>query len=104
MLQRIHIQPLTLGMYRREFCGPWMEHSLWHARCLLQEPKDLARIPATSLRECGIDTSKGGGRGTGHHRGIARGGWRTDRDRFQPPAGGAISVMDLRSGRTEQVW
>jgi len=36
-----------------------------------------------------------GGRGTRHHPGIARGGWSTDRDRLQPPAGDAISVMDL---------
>ena len=59
MLKRIHIQHLALGMYLHEFCGSWMEHPFWRAKFLLKDPKDLARIHATSIQECWIDTSKG---------------------------------------------
>lgn len=59
MLKRIHIQHLTLGMYLHEFCGSWMEHPFWRSKFLLDSPEDLARIQATSIQECWIDTSKG---------------------------------------------
>jgi putative nucleotidyltransferase with HDIG domain len=59
MLKRIQIQHLTLGMYLHEFCGSWMEHPFWRAKFLLKDPKDLARIQATSIHECWIDTDKG---------------------------------------------
>ena len=59
MLKRIHIQHLTVGMYLHEFCGSWMEHPFWRAKFLLQDPDDLARIQATAIRECWIDTDKG---------------------------------------------
>ena len=59
MLKRIPIQHLTLGMYLHEFCGSWMEHPFWRAKFLLKDPEDLARIRATSIRECWIDTDKG---------------------------------------------
>ena len=59
MLKRIHIQDLAVGMYLHEFCGSWMEHPFWKAKFLLKEPKDLARIQATAIHECWIDTSKG---------------------------------------------
>ena len=59
MLKRIQIQHLTLGMYLHEFCGSWMEHPFWRAKFLLSDPKDLARIQATAIHECWIDTSRG---------------------------------------------
>ncbi len=59
MLKRIHIQHLTLGMYLHEFCGSWMDHPFWKAKFVLKDPKDLARIRATAITECWIDTSKG---------------------------------------------
>lgn len=59
MLKRIQIQHLTLGMYLHEFCGSWMDHPFWKAKFLLKDPKDLARIQATAIQECWIDTSKG---------------------------------------------
>ncbi|MCO4095108.1 MAG: HD-GYP domain-containing protein [Acidovorax sp.] len=59
MLKRIHIKDLTLGMYLHEFCGSWMEHPFWRAKFLLKDPADLARIQATAIPECWIDTSKG---------------------------------------------
>ena len=59
MLKRIDVKHLTLGMYLHEFCGSWMEHPFWRAKFLLQDPDDLARIQATAIRECWIDTDKG---------------------------------------------
>ena len=59
MLKRIHTKDLALGMYLHEFCGSWMEHPFWRAKFLLNEPADLARIQATAITECWIDTAKG---------------------------------------------
>ena len=59
MLKRIPIQHLTLGMYLHEFCGSWMDHPFWRTKFLLNDPKDLARIQATAIHECWIDTDKG---------------------------------------------
>ena len=59
MLKRIQVRHRTVGMYLQEFCGSWMEHPFWKAKFLLKDPKDLARIQATAIRECWIDTSRG---------------------------------------------
>ena len=59
MLKRIDTKDLTLGMYLHEFCGSWMDHPFWRVKFLLKDPADLARIHATAIRECWIDTSKG---------------------------------------------
>ena len=59
MLKRIDIQHLTLGMYLHEFCGSWMDHPFWRTKFLINDPKDLERIQATSIHECWIDTDKG---------------------------------------------
>ena len=59
MLKRIHIEHLALGMYLHELCGSWMEHPFWREKFLLKDPKDLARIRATSIHECWIDTDRG---------------------------------------------
>ncbi len=48
-----------MGMYVHEFCGSWMEHPFWRTKFLLKCQKDLARIQATPIRECWIDTSRG---------------------------------------------
>lgn len=59
MLKRISVQQLTLGMYLEEFCGTWMEHPFWRTSFVLNDPKDLVRIRATSIQEVWIDSSKG---------------------------------------------
>ena len=46
-------------MFLHEFCGSWMEHPFWRSKFLLSSPDDLARIRATPIQECWIDTSKG---------------------------------------------
>ncbi|WP_042427891.1 HD-GYP domain-containing protein [Comamonas granuli] len=59
MLKRIHVEDLTLGMYLHEFCGSWMDHPFWRTKFVLNDPKDLERIRATSVREVWIDTDRG---------------------------------------------
>ncbi|HSV54054.1 MAG TPA: HD-GYP domain-containing protein [Burkholderiaceae bacterium] len=59
MLKRISVQQLTIGMYLEEFCGTWMEHPFWRTSFVLNDPKDLERIRATSIQEVWIDCSKG---------------------------------------------
>ena len=59
MLKRIHVEDLTLGMYLHEFCGSWMDHPFWRTGFVLAEPKDLARIRATAVREVWIDVARG---------------------------------------------
>jgi putative nucleotidyltransferase with HDIG domain len=59
MLKRIHVQHLTLGMHIHEFCGSWMEHPFWRTQFVLTDPKDLASIRATTIKEVWIDVARG---------------------------------------------
>jgi HD-GYP domain-containing protein (c-di-GMP phosphodiesterase class II) len=59
MLKRISVQQITLGMHIKEFCGSWMEHPFWRSGFVLSDPKDLATILASSIKEVWIDSSKG---------------------------------------------
>ena len=59
MLKKIHVKHLVEGMYIKEFCGSWMEHPFWRTSFLLSDPKDLASIRASSIKELWIDISKG---------------------------------------------
>ncbi len=59
MLKCIAVTDVRVGMYIHEFCGAWMDHPFWKTRFLLNSPKDLQRIHASSITELWIDTSKG---------------------------------------------
>ncbi|MER2518775.1 MAG: HD-GYP domain-containing protein [Candidatus Accumulibacter phosphatis] len=59
MLKRIGVQQLTVGMYLKEFCGPWLEHPFWRSSFVLSDAKDIATIRASSVREVWIDCAKG---------------------------------------------
>lgn len=59
MRKRISVQQLTLGMHVHEFCGSWMDHPFWRGKFLLDEPKDLAAILVSNIKEVWIDCSKG---------------------------------------------
>jgi putative nucleotidyltransferase with HDIG domain len=59
MLKRISVDQLTLGMYLKEFCGSWMEHPFWRTAFVLKDPKDVATILASSIKEVWIDASLG---------------------------------------------
>lgn len=59
MLKKIHVKHLVEGMYIKEMCGSWMEHPFWRTSFLLDDPKDLTTLQASSVREVWIDTDRG---------------------------------------------
>ncbi len=59
MLKRISVNQLTVGMHLKEFCGSWMEHPFWRTAFVLRDPKDLASILSSSIKEVWIDSAKG---------------------------------------------
>lgn len=59
MLKRISVQQLTVGMFLKEFCGSWMEHPFWRSSFVITDPKDIATIQASSIKEVWIDSGKG---------------------------------------------
>lgn len=59
MLKKISVDQLTMGMHLKEFCGSWMEHPFWRTGFVLTDPKDLASVRASSIKEVWIDASKG---------------------------------------------
>jgi len=59
MLKRISVEHLRLGMFLHELCGSWMEHPFWRSAFVLQDPKDIARIVDSGIKEVWINTAKG---------------------------------------------
>ena len=59
MLKKISTHDLRLGMFLHELCGSWMEHPFWSTKFLLEDPADIARVVASGIKECWIDTVKG---------------------------------------------
>lgn len=61
MLKKISVTQLRLGMFVKEFCGSWIEHPFWFGRhsFVIDDPHDLRRILASSIKEVWIDSSKG---------------------------------------------
>ncbi|QTN29333.1 HD-GYP domain-containing protein [Rhodoferax sp. AJA081-3] len=59
MLKKINVDQLTVGMHLKEFCGSWMEHPFWRTGFVITDPKDIAAVLGSSIKEVWIDTSKG---------------------------------------------
>ncbi|MBK1680325.1 HD-GYP domain-containing protein [Rhodocyclus tenuis] len=59
VLKRIRVEDLRVGMHLKEFCGSWMEHPFWRNGFVIDDPKDIERILASSIKEVWIDTGKG---------------------------------------------
>lgn len=59
MLKRVSVGQLQLGMHLREFCGSWMDHPFWRTGFVLKDPKDLALIQASKIKEVWIDCQLG---------------------------------------------
>lgn len=59
MLKKINVAHLTVGMHLKEFCGSWMEHPFWRTGFVITDPKDIAAVLGSSIKEVWIDTSKG---------------------------------------------
>ncbi len=50
---------MRLGMYLHEVCCPWLDNPFWRRRFLLDDPKDLATLKGSGIRDVWIDASKG---------------------------------------------
>jgi putative nucleotidyltransferase with HDIG domain len=59
MLKKISIANLKLGMHLHAFCGAWLDHPFWRTKFVLTNPRDLALIQESAIREVWIDSSKG---------------------------------------------
>ena len=59
MLKRIDVGQLGLGMYLQAFDGPWIDHPFWRSRFMLDDPADLQRARASTVRFVWIDVGQG---------------------------------------------
>ncbi len=59
MLRKIRVDQLRLGMQLHELCGSWLDHPFWKKRFVLKDEADLAKLRASAVVECWIDTDKG---------------------------------------------
>lgn len=59
MLKKISVDQLVVGMHLKEFCGSWMEHPFWRTGFVVNDPKDIDSILASSIKEVWIDCDKG---------------------------------------------
>ena len=59
MLKKIEVADARLGMHLHELCGTWLDHPFWKTRFLLRATDDLAKLKASGVAQCWIDTSKG---------------------------------------------
>jgi len=59
MLKTVRVDQLRLGMHLHALAGAWIDHPFWKTRFVLDDPADLARLRASGVRECVIDTGKG---------------------------------------------
>ncbi|HEX6733751.1 MAG TPA: HD-GYP domain-containing protein [Azonexus sp.] len=59
MLKKISVEHLRLGMHLHEFCGSWLDHPFWRTKFVLNDPKDIAVICKSNIREVWIDSSRG---------------------------------------------
>jgi putative nucleotidyltransferase with HDIG domain len=59
MLKKINVKEVRLGMYLHELCGTWLDHPFWKTKFVLRDPAALAKLKASGVAQCWIDTSKG---------------------------------------------
>lgn len=59
MLKKIPVVQLRLGMHLQAFCGAWLDHPFWRTKFVLEDPKDLALVRESNIKEVWIDISKG---------------------------------------------
>ncbi len=46
-------------MFLDQICGSWMANPFWRSRFVISDPKDIALLRASTIREVWIDTGKG---------------------------------------------
>ena len=59
MRKKISVEQLEPGMFLEQICGAWIDNPFWRSRFVITDPKDVATLRASKVREVWIDTSKG---------------------------------------------
>jgi HD-GYP domain-containing protein (c-di-GMP phosphodiesterase class II) len=59
MLKTIRVDQLQLGMHLHSLAGSWLDHPFWKTRFELRDPADLAKLRASGVQQCVIDTARG---------------------------------------------
>ena len=59
MLKVVSTKQVRLGMFVQELKGSWIDHPFWKKAFKLEDPSDLKKLQASSIKEIIIDTSKG---------------------------------------------
>ena len=59
MLKKIAVAQLRLGMHLHKLEAPWLKHSFWRTRFVIEKPEDLAELRACGVLECWIDVAQG---------------------------------------------
>lgn len=59
MLKTIPTHQVTLGMHIQALNGAWIDHPFWKSKFVLNDPEDLKKLRASSIKEVVIDIAKG---------------------------------------------
>ncbi|MEO8542325.1 MAG: HD-GYP domain-containing protein [Burkholderiaceae bacterium] len=59
MRKKIGVDYLEPGMFLEQICGTWIENPFWRSQFIISDPRDIAMLRASKVREVWIDTSKG---------------------------------------------
>jgi putative nucleotidyltransferase with HDIG domain len=59
MLKTIPTHQVTLGMHIHALNGAWIDHPFWKSKFVLNDPDDLKKLRASSIKEVVIDIAKG---------------------------------------------
>lgn len=59
MLKTIPTNQVTLGMHIHALNGAWIDHPFWKSKFVLNDPEDLKKLRASSIKEVVIDIAKG---------------------------------------------
>ena len=59
MLKTVDVAQLRLGMFLHGLDGSWLDHPFWKSRFVLRDAADLARLRASGVQRCVIDTARG---------------------------------------------
>ena len=59
MLKKIAVAQLRLGMHLHKLEGPWLQHSFWRTRFVIEKYEELAELRKCGVLECWIDLAQG---------------------------------------------
>ena len=59
MHKKIPVNQLRVGMHLLRLEGSWISHPFWRARFVVEDPQVLAKVRASGVTECWIDTALG---------------------------------------------